>query len=263
MMDYYWLLLLCFTFLGLSSGVQNLLMWYRFSPNALNYASSDFGVADATLRNGTQTEAVSYGNPGSSGVLSLNSASSQYLQINTFTTGNNGLSFAFWFKSSNNLMWARVFDFGNGMLNNTLLFAPNPFVFHCYLGSTCYSMPSSPVCNNDVWCFIAITMTYSTSLSGSTWTLYVNGSVHSVSTNKPYPLPVTRTRNYLGKSNWKADPYYRGMLGEFRLYSTALTKTEIEILYYGSPLSDTKAWKLIGASDCTGMKFLCFLIFIS
>jgi hypothetical protein len=250
----YCLLLLFFSFLELSSGVQDLLLWYRFSPNSLNYASSGSGVADATLQNGVQTQAVSYGNAGLSGALSLNSASSQYLQINNFTTGNNGLSFAFWFKSSNNSMWARVFDFGNGITNNNLLFAPNPFEFHCYVGSTAYVMSSSPMCNDNVWCFIALTMTYSTSF-GSTWTLYVNGSVHSISTNKPYPPPVTRTHNYLGKSNWNYDPYYRGMLGEFQLYSTALTQGDVEILYYGSHLSDTKVWNLIGASDCTGMNF--------
>ena len=45
-----------------------------------------------------------------------------------------------------------------------------------------------------------------------------------------YPLLVTRTNNYIGKSAW-SDPYYNGNIDEFRIHDTVLSATDATALY--------------------------------
>ena len=47
--------------------------------------------------------------------IAFTASSSQHVKIPAFTTGNSGLTFAFWFKFVNTLNTARIFDFGNGV----------------------------------------------------------------------------------------------------------------------------------------------------
>jgi hypothetical protein len=66
-------------------------------------------------------------------------------------------------------------------------------------------------------------------LSGSTGTLYVNGAAvgtNNAMTLSPYSLGST-TQNYIGKSQFSADPYLNGIVDDFRIYGTALTAAEI------------------------------------
>jgi hypothetical protein len=229
-------ILLLFYFIGSSHASfadKNLLLWYPFSSDYKNYATGS-GVLDATLRNGTQLETIHYGNPDSHGVLRFRNVSQQYFQINSFTTGNTGLSFAFWFKSNYNGQWARVFEFGNGPYTSNLYFAPFNAQFFFWFGHTSYSIVAPSECNSNIWCFIAITMTYSVS-GQSNWVLYSNGSRYATCYTNLYPTALLRKFNYFGKSNW-VDPYYNGLIGEFRLYQTVLTEYDVQNLYYGSSL---------------------------
>jgi hypothetical protein len=212
-------------------GYENtkLVLWYPFVPDIANYASG-VPVMDATLVNGATRQSVGYNRDGG-GALLLNSASSQYMSINTFTTGPNGISIAVWFKSNNNPLWARVFDIGNGPNTNNLLLAPSFAAVRYIYQSGEYDVTLPAICNTNVWCFIVFTATYSTSPTGSTWNLYNNGTFYSTAQN-PYPASGSRSSNFLGKSNW-ADPYYKGLIGEFRLYDTVLTPAEIQALYQG------------------------------
>jgi hypothetical protein len=69
-------------------------------------------------------------------------------------------------------------------------------------------------------------------LSGSTCRLYLNGAqvgTSSAITLKPSSLGNT-TLNYLGRSQWAADSYFNGALDDLRIYSRALTGSEISIL---------------------------------
>jgi hypothetical protein len=212
---------------------ENLLLHYPFSIDTLNYASG-IGVANGNFVNGGQLDSTNYGYTDSHGSLLLHSASSQYFQINSFTTGNNGLSFAFWFKSNNNPTWSRVFEFGNGPDTNNIFFAPGETQFWIHIGGPAYAIPAPPACNTNVWCFIVVTMTYSTTLTGSHWVLYHDGEEYDNKQN-PYPAAASRSLNYFGKSNY-ADPYYEGLIGEFRLYQSVLTPGQVQTLYSGSSL---------------------------
>ena len=46
-----------------------------------------------------------------------------------------------------------------------------------------------------------------------------------------YPASISRSSNYLGRSNWNGDPYFNGAIGDFRLYDRMLS-AEIKTLYF-------------------------------
>ena len=69
-------------------------------------------VYDATLMNGATV---------SNNQLVLSAASSQFMSIDSFTTGTTGLTFASWWKSDRSGQYARIFDFGNGPYADNIL----------------------------------------------------------------------------------------------------------------------------------------------
>jgi hypothetical protein len=56
---------------------------------------------------------------------------------------------------------------------------------------------------------------------------YINGSTAGTATLYA-PTTVTRTRNYIGKSNWAANGYYQGKIAVSRIYNRALSQQEIK-----------------------------------
>ena len=61
--------------------------------------------------------------------------------------------------------------------------------------------------------------------------LYLNASL-SASNESTTPLTtLTRTKQYIGKSNWSTDGYLDGMVDEFRIYSRALSAEEVSALF--------------------------------
>jgi hypothetical protein len=68
--------------------------------------------------------------------------------------------------------------------------------------------------------------------SGGGGLLYVDGAEVGSNANltlRPADLGVT-PNNYLGRSQFDEDPYFDGAIDEFRVYSRALSATEVRIL---------------------------------
>jgi len=77
------------------------------------------------------------------------------------------------------------------------------------------------------WQHVAVT------LSGNLGILYVNGvevGRNSNMTLKPASLGNTNL-NYIGRSQYSADPYLDGRVDNFRIYNRALSAAEISNLY--------------------------------
>lgn len=72
------------------------------------------------------------------------------------------------------------------------------------------------------WYHVAIT------LSGSVGTLYVDGQQIGSNTSmfRPSELGVT-TQNWIGHSQFSQDPYMGGLVQDFRIYTDALTASQI------------------------------------
>ena len=170
----------------------------------------------------------------------------QYIQLPSFWTGNNGLTFACWFKSNNSQTYARLFDFGCGGASgfrgiNNADGNKNILVELVNGTLTCITMNENNnnrnefatafQVNDNVWRHMAWTMA-----TDGTWKLYINGQMTNMKVNK-YPDNVLRYFNYIGKSNWSADPYFSGGIDDFRMYKSVLSDSEIQALYKGSTLA--------------------------
>ena len=127
--------------------------------------------------------------------------------------------------------WERVFDFGSGM-NQYLFLTPRAgrgglqFTIsnNGGYGSQTVSTPT-PLATGR-WVHVAVTLT------GSTATLYVDGSqvgINTAMTRAPFRLDSTES-NWLGRSQYPADPYFNGRVDEFRIYNGAMTAAQVAAL---------------------------------
>jgi hypothetical protein len=84
-------------------------------------------------------------------------------------------------------------------------------------------------------------------LAGTTGTLYINGQPVATNNNmvvNPSDLGVT-DQNWIGHSQFPADPFLHAAVDDFQIYSRALSSSEIAALASGQP----------GAGDVADYKF--------
>ena len=151
----------------------------------------------------------------------------QYVEMPPLNIGSNGVSFACWFRSNSNGVWARVFEFGNGInADNIAMYITADGNLGVWpVSGSQFNALSIPV-NDNVWRHVVWTI----EASGH-WQLYINGvSVYSDTTSS-YPNIVLRTNNNLGKSNFPSDPYFNGAIDDFRVFNGVLGAWEVLNVY--------------------------------
>ena len=212
------------------------------------YSFDSSTVSGSTLRNqgagGSAYDAILHGSPAvdtvnkivGTGAMYLVTASSQYIQIPPFTTGNTGQSFAFWFKFMGSMSvsgsGSRVFDFGNGGPADNIVFCLrltyNYFEVYVANGAVPYAefLSNDVNVNDGVWRHVVWTI----DTSGN-FLVYLNGVLHSSFPTVFYPRNILRTYNYLGKDNWGVNSYTNGALDEFYMFPTVLDVPQIQSLY--------------------------------
>jgi hypothetical protein len=234
----------------------DLVLWYTFDESsgkiATDSSASATGTHDGTLgtagtggsatfttdcRVGTHALSLLPPSPGSTagGYVTLPSPASLAPGAITITV---------WVKlaaATSALNWERIFDFGNGTGTNAPYLylaartetssAPPRFgisnIGHSMPGLQELEGPSGLTAN--VWHHIAIVLP-----AGATYTgiLYVDGAV--AATNNAMTLHLsdvgTTTLNWLGRSPYSQDPFFYGLLDDFRIYKRALSASEITAL---------------------------------
>ena len=181
---------------------------------------------DGTLVNGA-TFVAGYSN----NAVSLVSNSLQYVTLPTgVVNGLTNFTISTWAKQATAASWTRIFDFGTGTATYMFL-TPLPggasaprFAFRLNNGTEQQINGISAV-SVGAWHHFAVT------LKGSVGILYVDGlavGTNSSMTLNPSSLGST-TQNYIGKSQY-ADPYFNGMVDEFRIYNDALSADEVATL---------------------------------
>jgi hypothetical protein len=214
--------------------------------------------------NGTYVNGVTLGGSGpKSGLVAAQfDGSNDYISLPADSSDfSNGLTIAAWARptaaGNNGWGWDRFIDWGNGQdqynifltrvgTTNTLELA--------ILGGT-LDAPSASAkryvrCTNtlelNAWHHYAATVN-----SAGTAKLYKDGvelSITSGSTGYPnvgLPVNVTRTNNFIVRSNWAADAYYQGKMWDVRVYTRALCPSEIQTLYSSGIFEGVKIIKWV------------------
>lgn len=141
-----------------------------------------------------------------------------------------------WVNPSQNTPWSRIFDFGTGTSDYmflTLSAGGGPLRFAITTSGNGHEQrltaPSTLPLNT--WSLVTVT------LSGTTGTLYVNGQPAVTNTSmtlNPSSLGVT-TNDWIGHSQFPADPYLNGTVSDFNIYSYALSASQVAALASGQP----------------------------
>ena len=155
-----------------------------------------------------------------------------FIQLPPNVANSAAFTFAAWVYWNGGAQWQRIFDFGNdtshylfltpSSSSGTLRFAINNGGGEQIIETT--GMPSGQ------WRHIAVT------LSGSSAKLYVNGVLATSSSSFTIaPSNFNPNLNYLGKSQFAADPLFRGRLDEAQIADYAFTAAQIAALQTNLP----------------------------
>jgi hypothetical protein len=160
------------------------------------------------------------------------------LPIGSLLSTLNSSTFAAWvyFTNTGNA-WQRIFDFGNAGVSGA---NPNTYMFLTTnngarivrfairnAASSAEQAVNGPAVLSTGWHHVAVVID---SAAMQLW-LYQDGvPVTSGTTNVlPKDLGVT-TQNWLGRSQWTADPFLGGSIDDFRIYNRALSESEVRYL---------------------------------
>ena len=216
----------CCNYSGYSSTVtsavtdaQGLIARWEFDNDVSDSTLNQMGCAVSTNNFVTNRKSGSH-------ALSLD-GSSNYA-ILPYTIGNHAaLTFCGWVYWNGGSNWQRIFDFGTGE-DNYLFLCPsnnnNQMVFEIKANGTTQNMTATKL-STGAWKHVAVTMT-----SGSV-KIYVDGSLLKTATNITLkPSDVAGICNYLGRSQFIADPTFNGSLDDVRIYNYVLSQSEIQAI---------------------------------
>lgn len=206
-----------------------LLAHYQFEETSGTSAADSSGNGwNATLVNGPIWTTGRFGN-----AVNLDGTNDHLTLPLGIVSGLENFTVAAWVKLDTNNAWNRIFDFGTGTGVNMFLTPRSSAGTLRYAITVSGSggeqqINASPALPTGTWQHVAVT------LAGSTGTLYVNGvkvGQNTYMTLKPSNLGATN-RNFIGRSQY-SDPYFDGLVDDFRIYGEALTSQEIAQLYNG------------------------------
>ena len=150
-----------------------------------------------------------------------------YLKLPYHAGDMKEMTFAAWVKGSSTTAWQRIFDFGNGE-DEYLFLTPtngNKMRFEIKKGNTTQGLDATTTLATDVWKHVVVTV------GPNKVAIYIDG-VENVSTTSITlrPSDIAPAISYLGRSQFDADPAFKGMMSDVRLYNYALTADEVKAI---------------------------------
>jgi hypothetical protein len=151
--------------------------------------------------------------------------------------------------------WERVFDFGSndaaaageqGSTNTSSSYFffttraqatnnPNCMVTTASLPRAVFTLagPASETCVSGTAAFPTSVMTHvAVTIQGTTLSLYMNGAASGAPATLPGTLTdVTKTNNWLGRSQFTSDVEFAGSIHEFRVYGVARSAAQLAASY--------------------------------
>ncbi|WP_240702218.1 LamG-like jellyroll fold domain-containing protein [Trinickia terrae] len=212
-----------------ATGVASTLLdvYYTFNDGSGTTASDASGNSYAGTLAGGATWVT-----GHSGTAVSLDGSSGYVSVPAgVLAGVSDFTIAVWVYLNAQGWSARLFDFGFNT-NRRMMFTPRWGNDNARFGIALNGdvgmqfIQGSSALPTGQWVHVAVT------LSGTTGTYYLNGSVAGTNTSlwlPPCQLGST-PNNYIGRSQSSSDPYLNGIVDEFRIYKGALTAAQISTL---------------------------------
>ncbi|MBP1966739.1 LamG-like jellyroll fold domain-containing protein [Paenibacillus aceris] len=202
---------------------DSLLLHYKFDQ------TSGTTVEDASNKghSGTLMGGATWNTEGKiGGAVTLNGTNGYIKLPDGILADQNDVTIATWVKVNTIKTWGRVFDFGSGTSNWTMLTLKNGSGFMEFSttpeggSKELVSGPAFPT--SKIWQHVAVVK------KGNKSTMYINGiEVASTTTMPTLPSVLgNTTQNYIGKSQY-ADPYFDGGIDDFRIYNRALEGNEV------------------------------------
>lgn len=163
--------------------------------------------------------------------LSL-SGTNNFVQLPYTVAGSDEITIACWVYWRGGNAWQRLWDFGTGT-EQYMFFSPRTDLgmrFAIKNGGSEQQLRSSKNLTANTWVHVTLT------LSAEGAVLYINGE-RAVSNTKVTirPSDFRPVFNYIGRSQFSADPYFNGLVSDFRIYNYALTADEVMALQSGDP----------------------------
>jgi autotransporter-associated beta strand protein len=153
-----------------------------------------------------------------------------YLQLPGSVVNSTAFSFSAWVLWNGGSDNQRIFDFGNDTTQFIYLCpgAGGKMRLGLRNGSAATIAIETAALSSGAWHHVAVTM------AGTTAKIYLDG-VLQVSGSITTPTISATDYNYIGKSQWPADPLFNGLLDDVRLADYALSAAQIAALVSDTP----------------------------
>jgi hypothetical protein len=196
--------------------------WLKFDEIAGTVAPD----ASKNSNNGTLVNGAVWSTGGLGGAVDLDGVDDHVTLPSGQANFTSGMTFAAWAYPVSAGSFARFFDFGNGAGSDNIYLSrsgtTNDLRFRVYNGTTGgNAVTATNVITLNQWQHFAVTID-----SAGNVKIYKNGAQVGTGTTL-VPLNVTRTNNFIGRSNWGTDAYYDGALDDLRIYNRVLSAAEI------------------------------------
>ncbi|MBP5213366.1 MAG: LamG domain-containing protein, partial [Bacteroidales bacterium] len=143
------------------------------------------------------------------------------------------LTLTAWVNQSNlTTAWARLFDFGNDEDHYFFVTLNSGSDARLVLKNGGSEQILSVGVPSAGWHYVTVT------LSDESVSFYLDGKLAGTSTDITLrPSDLKTVRNYIGRSQYSADPLFKGYIDDLRIYDFALTADEVALLYAGEEIS--------------------------
>jgi hypothetical protein len=201
------------------TGANTLYAHYKFENNITDHSLN--------LNHAATLGAMSYtAGQVDANALVLN-GSNQFVQLPAAISNHAELTIATWIYWKGVSSWQRIFDFGNGE-DEYLFLTPRANTLNMRFAIKTNGVEQT--LNTDVpalnkWVHVAVT------IGQNGVALYVDGQLAAQSSAITHkPINFKPVLNYIGRSQFNADPLFNGNIDDFRVYNYTLSASEISQL---------------------------------